>query len=300
MSDVIYILFGLHILLCIVYALDYRYDRGNLQNTLLRFVICFFVPVFGFAFLWFSDFFEKRMKKIGGREKLDFQEKRTELELLNPLDLSEEINRVPMVEALQMGDYSFRRKVVVDTMREDALDYIDVLKTALLNEDSETSHYASSVIMDVQGKLHASLFEKEVRFQEEPEDSENTYAYEKELYRIIKSGIYEKRDLHKYYVKYKVVSDYLLKQEEVREKTYHNRIEIDLETEDVLHAGWLCEKFLKEYPASEDMVVDFICFYIKTKDKEGLEQFLINLKSLPVVLSSYALQYIRFFERENQ
>ena len=73
-----------------------------------------------------------------------------------------------------------------------------------------------------------------------------------------------------------------------------------METEDVLHAGWLCEKFLKEYPASEDMVVDFICFYIKTKDKEGLEQFLINLKSLPVVLSSYALQYIRFFERENQ
>ena len=65
MSDVIYILFGLHILLAIVYAIDFRYDRGNLQKTLLRFVICFLIPIFGFAFLWFSDYFEKRMKQIG-------------------------------------------------------------------------------------------------------------------------------------------------------------------------------------------------------------------------------------------
>lgn len=300
MSDIIYILFGLHILLAIAYAIDFRYDRGNMQKTLLRFVICFFIPIFGFAFLWFSDYFEKRMKQIGGREEIDLQEKRTELELLNPLDMTDEMNKVPMVEALEMGDYAFRRKVVVDTMKEDALDYIDVLKAALLNEDTETSHYASSVIMDVQGKLQASLFEKEIRFQDHPEDIENSYAYETELYRMIKSGLYEKRDLHKYYVKYKVVSDYLLGQAERREVTYHDRIEIDLETGDLSHARRMCENFIKEFPSSEDMVVDYIRYYIKAKDREGLDSFLTNLKELPVVLSAHSLQYIRFFERENK
>ena len=299
MSDIIYILFGLHLLLAIVYAIDFRYDRGNIQNTLLRFVICFTIPIFGFAFVWFSDFFEKRADKITGRELVSLVEKTTELELLNPLDLSDEVNKVPMVEALQMGDYTYRRKTVVDTLKEDAIEYIDVLKEALLNEDSETSHYASTVIMDIQNKLQNSIFQKEVLFQNEPENLENTRAYEAELYKVIKSGVYEKRDLHKYYVKYKVVSDYLLKQEEIQENCYHNRIDVDLETGDLPHAKLLCEQYKKAFPSSEEMVVDHIKTFIMLKDKEGLNGFFAQLKEMPVLLSSHSLQYIRFFEREN-
>ena len=298
MSEIVIILFALHTLLAIIYAIDFRYDGGNLQNSLLRFVVCFFIPVFGFAFMWFSDYFEKRMRQIGGREEVDLREKQTELELLNPLDLTDEINKIPMVEALQMGDYAFRRKVVVDTLKEDALDYIAVLKEALLNEDQETSHYASSVIMDIQGKLQSALFQKEIQFQEHPDNLENAYSYESELYRVIKSGIYEKRDLHRFYVKYKVVSDYLLREEEQIESVYHNRIDIDLETGDLLHARELCERYKREYTSSEEMVVAHIRMYIKAKDKEGLNMFLAHLKELPVLLTSYSLQYIRFFERE--
>lgn len=299
MSDILNILFGLHLLLAIVYAIDFKYDRGNIQNTLLRFVICFTIPVFGFAFVWFSDYFEKRAQKITGRDLISLVEKTTELELLNPLDLSDEVNKVPMVEALQMGDYAYRRKAVVDTLKEDAIEYIDVLKEALLNEDAETSHYASSIIMDIQGKLQNSIFQKEVLFQNEPENLENTRAYEAELYKVIKSGVYEKRDLHKYYVKYKIVSDYLLKQEEIQEVCFHNRIDIDLETGDLPHARQLCEEYKKSFPASEEMVIDHIKTFIMLKDREGMNNFFAQLKNLPVLLSSRSLQYIRFFEREN-
>jgi len=300
MSDIISILFGLHLLLALVYAIDFRYDNGSLQRTLFRFVVCVTIPVFGFAFLWFSDFFEKRAEQVEGRELISMIEKTTELELLNPLDLSDEINKVPMVEALQMGDYSYRRKAVVDTLKEDAIEYIDVLKEALLNEDSETSHYASTVIMDIQGKLQNSLFQKEVLFQNEPENIENTQAYEAELYKVIKSGVYEKRDLHKHYVKYKIVSDYLLLKEDKKEVYFHDRIDIDLETGDLSHARQLCETYKQAFPSSEEMVVDHIKTFILLKDREGLNSFLAELKSLPVLLSSHSLQYIRFFERENR
>lgn len=299
MTQVIYILFGLHILLAIVYAMDFRYDRGSMHNTLLRFVVCFFIPIFGFAFMWFSDYYEKRMKLVKGRKQNFTSEKASELELLNPLDLEDETNKVPMVDALQM-DYSQRRKAVVDTLKEDAMDYIGVLKEALLNEDSETSHYASSVIMDIQNRMQTAIFKKEERFQTKPDDMENTLSFEAELYRVIKSGIYEKRDLHKYYVKYKVVSDYLLKEEDPKEACLHDRIEIDFDLGDIAHAGELCERYKKAYPSSETMVVDYIRYYVMLKDREGLNRFFEQLKTLPVLLTSKSLQYIRFFEREGR
>lgn len=298
MSDVVTILFVLHILLSFTYAMDFRYDRGNLQGALLRFVVCFFIPFFGFVFLLFSDYYTKRLEKVSGRETLDLREKETELELLKSLDFSDEINKVPMVEALQMGDYAYRRKVVVDTLKDDdTLEYIDVLREALVNEDPETSHYASSVIMDIQGRLQTSIFQKEVEFEEHSENRANAMEYEAELYKVIKSGIYDKRDLHKYYVKYKVLSDYLLLQEDAAEHIYHDRIDIDFETEDMVHAKELCHVYRERFPSSEEMVVDHIKLYVHTRDKEGLNTLLAQLKEMPVLLTSYSLQYIRFFER---
>lgn len=298
MSQVVTILVVLHILLSVIYAMDFRYDKDNVQGAMLRFVVSIFIPVFGFAFMLFSDYLQHRLEKVAGRELEDFFSQTTELELLNPLNVADEINKVPMVDALQMKDYSMRRKAVVETLKGDnALEYIDVLKEALLNEDTETSHYASSVIMDMQGKMQNSLFKKEVEFNKYPGNMENTYAYEEELYKAITSGIYEKSDLNKYYVKYKVLSDYALRFGESKEQLYHHRIFIDFATEDMVHAEAMCRKYWLLFPSSEEMVIDFIKLYIYKKDKEGLDEFLKELKNMPVHLTSKSLQYIRFFER---
>lgn len=302
MNQVYFILIILHVMLSVVYALDYRFaDKGsNTQGALFRFVIIFMIPVFGFVFMWYADFYENKMKKESGRDLQLIMENNAELELLKPIDVNDEINKVPMVEALQMGDYAYRRKMVVDTLKEeDTSVYLDVLREALLNEDSETSHYASAIIMDIQGKLQDALFRKEIAFHENMDDPDAAYEYERELYRVIKSGIYDSRNLNKFYVKYKVVSDRILKEKNVTESCYHNRIDIDFATEDVVHAKTMCELYKEKFPTSEEMVVDNIKLCIKMQDREKLDEFFEELKNLPVLLTSYSLQYVRFFERKN-
>lgn len=301
MNQVYWILICLHVLIAVTYALDYRYDNeySNSQDAMLRFAIIFMIPVFGFAFMWYADFYSNKYKNTEGEDLRLFLDNTSELELLKPIDISDEINKVPMIEALQMGDYSFRRKMVVDTLKEDdTVEYLDVLREALLNEDSETSHYASAVIMDIQGKLQDSLFRREVAFYENADDVGKALDYEKELYKVIQSGIYDSRNLNKYYVKYKVVSDKILEGENVSEHCYHNRIEIDFATEDIVHAQFMCDLYKKKFPSSEEMVVDNIKLCIKIKDRERLDCFLEELKTLPVLLTSYSLQYVRFFERK--
>ena len=84
-----------------------------------------------------------------------------------------ELNNVPMEEALKINDYELRRKMVMDTLKEDnTLDYLNVLKEALENEDSETSHYASSIIMLLQEKTQKQILAKEKALEEDPENQE--------------------------------------------------------------------------------------------------------------------------------
>lgn len=300
MNQVYMILIALHSLMAVVYSADYYVSRKEIQGTALRFVIIFLIPFFGFIFMWYSDIYTNRMSKIKGRDFSLQLDKNAELELLRTLDVSDEVNKVPMVEALSMGDTSYRRKMIVDTLREDdTLEYLTVLKEALLNEDSETSHYASAVIMEVQGRLQDSLLKKEIRFHENPQDTEAAYDYEENLYQLITSGIYDSRNLNKYYVKYKIVSDTLLGGKDVRECCYHNRICVDFATGDVGHAQKLCEQYKEAFPESEEMVVDNIKLCIQMQDRERLDAFFRELKELPVLLTSYSLQYVRFFERRN-
>lgn len=302
MNTVYIILISLHLLFSIIYAAEscYEEDGGpSIQKALLNFVITLLLPVFGFLFLWFSDFYENKAKQHHNRDDEFLFEQEVSLDLLKTIDYEEEINKVPMVEALQMGDYSFRRKMVVDTLREDdTLEYVGMLKEALLNEDTETSHYASSVIMDLQGKLQSDLSQKEELFQAEPENLSAAYAYEEELYKVIKSNVYDSRNLKKYYAKYKSVSDQLLGSAAPEESCYHNRIEIDVDTHDLEHAKKICDAYADAYPESEEMVADNLKLCIRLQDRARMDNFLARLKEMPVLLTAHSLQYVRFFEQK--
>lgn len=299
MTQVYLILLALHILLSIVCAIDDYAGKLDIQRAMLRFVVSFTIPVFGFTFIWLSDYYTEH---ITGEQAYDvnlLKENNEELELLKPIDSMDEVNKVPMVEALSMGDYSYRRKVVIDTLKEDSAEYLDVLRDALINEDRETSHYASAIIMDIQAKLQDGLFKKEALFNDNQEDLELAYDYEAELFKTITSGIYDKRNLNKFYVKYKVISDKILSfEEDIKEDCYHNRIFIDFETDDIVHAEYMCNLYKRKYPGSEEMVVDNIKLCIRMENREKLDNFMEELKKLPVLLTSYSLSYVRFFERK--
>ena len=147
MELILWILLALHLLLGVFYALDWFQDYGRLQETVIRLVLALAFPFVGFLLCKLVDYFLKKAPQfqmdslyLGHGEMLD------ELELLRPMDKSAEVDKVPGV----------------DTLREqDTAEYLSVLKEALLNEDQETSHYASAVIMDLQKRIQASVLERQ-------------------------------------------------------------------------------------------------------------------------------------------
>ena len=286
MELILWILLALHLLLGVFYALDWFQDYGRLQETVIRLVLALAFPFVGFLLCKLVDYFLKKAPQfqmdslyLGHGEMLD------ELELLRPMDKSAEVDKVPGV----------------DTLREqDTAEYLSVLKEALLNEDQETSHYASAVIMDLQKRIQASVLERQRAYRQEPEDPQRQEELEGELYRILESGAFDENSLGRYYAQYREISDVLLAREDGDPQWYHRRVGVDLRTGEDVHAQETAEAFLEKFPENEDAVVDCIQVYLQMRDRKALDRLLDRLGDLPVVLTQKSLTYIRFLRERKE
>lgn len=296
MELVIRIFLVLHVFLALVYGWDWYQEHGSLQETLIRLVICLCLPFFGFLFFKMVDYFYRKAPQAQMEELyLGKAREVEELSLLRPVNREEEMNKTSARDTLRMGEYGYRRKMIMDTLKEDdTADYLAVLKEALTNEDMETSHYASTVIMDIQKRLQERLVVLEKELEQDPEREESREQLEKELFEVIESGAFEENSLSRYYARYRQISDLLLAKPDAREAWYHNRIQVDLKTGDNIHGRETALRFLEHHPDSETAVVDMIRVCICLHDREGLDRFLESLKTMPVVLTTESLQYIRF------
>lgn len=296
MDRIVIILLVLHVMTALLYAWDWHQSYGRWQESLIRLVISLCLPLLGVLLCKLVDFFAETNASaqmdelyLGRGEMLD------ELELLRPVDLAQEVDKAPALDVLKMEQYSQRRKLIMDTLRQgDTLEYLSILQYALSNEDQETSHYASTVIMDLQKHVQEGLAQRQRAYQENPKDPTCQAALEQELHRSITSGVFDKNTLSQYRARYIDLSDQLLAGGQVREEWYHNRIQIDLQIGDNLHAKELSQSFVQDYPDSEDAVVDRIQVFIRMADRQELDGFLGELKNMPVMLTSKSLPYIRF------
>lgn len=299
MKIVYIVLVVLYIILAVIYSYYIAVKEENLWRGAYTLVLCIGIPVAGFLFLWLTQMWEEQHKEKDYREFErgdEYQE--DNLKLLQPVDVEKEINYVPMAEALSVTSFEYRRKMIMDLLNEDdTLEYLEVLRDALSNEDMETSHYASTVIMELQRKVQEELIEKEVEFEQHQMEEEPALRWEEFLFRVIESDLYDEQNLRRYYVKYRKVSDQLLKMEKPKEEVYNNRVQILLKEKNYTEGKIYTEQYLLAYPESEDAVLCMLKILIQEKNAEELETFIAGLSKRPVVLTQKTLKYIRMFRK---
>lgn len=299
MKIVYIVLVVLYLILASVYACHIAVKEESISRGAYTFVICIGIPVAGFLFLWLAQMWEEKFKEKDYREFERGEEYQEDnLKLLQPVDVEKEINYVPMAEALSITSYEYRRKMIMDLLNEeDTLEYLQVLRDALSNEDMETSHYASTVIMELQRKVQEELIEKEVEFEQHPMEEESAVQWEELLFRIIDSDLYDEQNLRRYYVKYRKVSDQLFEMGDPKEEVYRNRVHILLKEKNYTEGNKYSRQYLEAYPESEDAVLCMLELLIQEKNAEELNQFIAELSGRPVMLTQKTLKYIRMFRK---
>jgi hypothetical protein len=280
-----------------VYFIYLIKSKKEINSIILQMVVVICMPILGFVLLIIMDYFMKEMYA----NETDYsyyigEQKYEDLHYLKPMNKQNEINKVSMEEALNLNSNAYKRQMVMDTLSSDnVLDYIDVLKKALKNKDSETVHYATAVIMEIQRKLVDSLLKLRKIYLDDMNNHQAIINYEEALSNTIFSDIFDKNYLVKYFEWYIQLSDRLLEEGWALEKFYDNRIKLDFILEDYKHAKETCERLKNQNPYSELMVNRYIEYCVKTYNKELLNQFKEELKNLSVKPAQNTLQYLNLF-----
>jgi hypothetical protein len=141
----------------------WHWQKDDRTQGLYRLALVTFLPVFGYLLLlvdWLSRqhkadaaylwVLEAKEHCDGGRSwRLDRR----------GVDMESELNVVPMEEALILNTASVRRRMVLDILKDDLFRYTRLLRLAMGNEDMETSHYATTAIMEIRRKILLDLHE---------------------------------------------------------------------------------------------------------------------------------------------
>ena len=206
-----------------------------------------------------------------------------------------EMNVVPLEEALLVNDLASRRRMMIDLLKQDSMDYLEVLGKAVSNDDTETSHYAVSAIVEVKRKLTLSLQELAVKFEEGKDDPYFLQSYASVLKSYMRSGFIDERTLLKHKHTYSDVLQRLLAADPHAREVYEDKIATDLELSDYNSALETAQHYLANYPNHEGPYLSLMKVYYTMRAFEQLQDVLEDLKRSTVRLSNQALMIVRFW-----
>ncbi|MFJ8065531.1 hypothetical protein ACIQYS_12940 [Psychrobacillus sp. NPDC096426] len=273
-------------------------SERNLKEWLFKMTIVSFLPIIGWflPIVWLKKFIKNRGELFGAY--INKQDEDISLELLaiqEKVEKEKELNIVPIEDALVMSDFSTRRKVMIDVLKEDAMQYMEVIKKAVLNEDTETSHYAVTAVMEVKRKLSISLQELSVKFDQNKKDNHLARAYAHVLKEYMRSGFLDDQTLRKYKYIYIQVLHQLIRTDDGDEETFEEKIKTEVEMKEYLHAENTCLEYLQQYPHSENPYIYLMKLYYTTKSTIKLQNILDELKKSTITLSNRALTIVRYW-----
>ncbi|MEF2966823.1 hypothetical protein V3851_13355 [Paenibacillus sp. M1] len=276
--------------------LGIRYRRAP-RDWLLRWMLVGFFPVVGWLFPLFWP--KSWIRRIGEESMVKWFEpdeqslRRTGIQMR--LDTAEELSVLPVEEALLVNEHRDRRAVMINVLKQDAMQYMDILKKAVSNEDSETSHYAVSAVMEIKRKLTLSMQEIAVQYEDNRQDAAVLRSYGEVLKQYMKSGFLDERTLRNYKYTYLKLLDELIALAPDSEFAYPEKMETELEMGLLRDAEDTAKVYLERYPRSEEAYLGLLKVYYSMRSYDQVQTTLDALKRSPLILSNRALTVVRYW-----
>ncbi|MDX1699130.1 MAG: hypothetical protein R3250_00870 [Melioribacteraceae bacterium] len=274
------------------------FNRHSFKEWLIKFIIVTFLPPIG----WFSPTIYP--KKNTGKNDNTFSEYIQKQQddiilqqtgIYEKINFEKELNVVAIEDALTVSNHSDRRRVMIDVLKQDALNYLEVLQIAVKNDDTETSHYAVSAIVEVKRKLSNALQKLVVEYGNSNKNSEIGLAYANVLKQYMRSGFLDERTLRKYKFTYIQLMEDLLNADFSEEFVFIEKSKTELELGLIADAETTSKLFVERYPNNEEAHLNLIKIYFTSNSYVKLQQTITKIKKSRILLSNKGLTIIRYW-----
>lgn len=294
----LWIYYGLYLIVsAAALALLNRKDR---QLLMIKLLIVASVPVLG----WFlPTIWIQKPRPHSEQQFADYVEQQEQehtirrIGVFHGVEKQRELDVVPIEDALVASQHQDRRQALIEVLKQDTINYIEVLQRAVNNEDTETSHYAVSAIMEFKRKLLIALQDLEVRYEQDQNHAETAKAYIEVLAAYVNSGFLDERTKRKYQYTYLSVLTNYLERHEKEEQLLAAKLETEIELGIYAEAEQTALQYVEYFPLSEQAYMALLKYYFIVRSRRKLEQTLNRLKNSPIRLSNAGLTAVRFWSK---
>lgn len=271
--------------------------HDNRRAYVIRFIVMLLCPVTGPLFflgshLLFLLFFRREVDL----EDVVFSKERIRQHL--KADEERERDIVPVEEALAVSDQKYLRGLMLKVLRGDIQKSLEAITLALDSEDSETSHYAASVLQDELNEFRTYVQKLYVEMQHEEEDEtdceEMLIGY---MDAVLKQKVFTGVEQSRFVEMMDEAAQELYRKNTAKmTPAYYEAVILrSLELKLFEQAGVWCQRLEEAYP---DQLTAYSCrmklYYTEGKRKQFFE-VLAQIKKSEIVIDSETLEFIRIF-----
>jgi len=219
-----------------------------------------------------------------------------------PRKAEEEIerNRVPLEEALAISDKQSLRGLMLDVVRGDVNKSLASINLALNSEDSETSHYAATVMRDSLNDFRQKSQEMYNVFKEDyVEPEERACELIEYMYEILSQEVFPEMEQKGFVDMMDDACKFLYADEEYRDRLTIQYVEwiaiLLLKLREYDRTEYWCEVAKELFPVELATYTMQLKLHFSTENREKFFEVMGQLKQADVVIDRETLELIRIF-----
>lgn len=274
-----------------------EYLHDNRRTYLIRVIIMVLCPIIGPLFFLISHLIYMTIfRQEVDLEDVIFSKERVKTNA--KADEERERNLVPLEEALAVSDKKNLRMLMLNVIRGDLQDSLESISLALNSEDSETSHYAASVLRDELNDFRVKVQKIYTDIKEEkPEQTDSEEMLIDYMNRILCQKVFTEIEQAKFVniMVEAAESIYQKNASRMLPQRYEAVCLRLIEQKQFEQADLWCERLAKQF---SDELVAYTCrlkLYFKENDRDRFFLVMDQLKKSDIIIDNETLELIRVF-----
>lgn len=211
-----------------------------------------------------------------------------------------ERNRVPLEEALAVSDKASLRGLMLDVVRGDVSRSLSSINHALNSQDSETAHYAATVLREALNDFRQRSQELyNLMKQDYIQPEEYACMLIEYMSGVLRQDVFTEMELVGYVDMMEEACYFLYKDEEIRPRLTSEYIEwmalILLKIRAYERMKFWCDRQLEMFPNELSSYTIRLKLYFSMEDRENFFATMEQLRKADVVIDKETLELIRIF-----
>lgn len=222
---------------------------------------------------------------------------KTRKQFLQPVDKDREMETLPLGEVLSASSTRDRRRAMLNVLRRDRRDTLSLVRQAAENDDTETSHYAATALMDSFGRFTVELNDLQIAYNKDRANLQANQDLLDAVLRILNSGGLLKVEEDRYrYMLIGLIQNLNLNHPEAITPEYYTAMVHALnEVAHMQEAEEWAYLSLERQPDVEGSYLNVMYINYVLGRSDEFEATLKQLTSSSVALSEEGLRIVRFW-----